>query len=253
MFLHALLFFLLSTSAFASPAGSRTRGTGGPTYLEPEIPYNYHVGYWYLVETTLVGESNLPPKVLEIVSESEMYSHQLLRDGSLDPQGAKTRITPYDHYRITTPHVLWRRFPQRDTPFATLPDLLAIRMVNGEQLAFDRPNPTGKGAKMPYWTGLRWYKVPSLTSKHNGHSPPSATVIEFNYYREIVGIGELGSDGGVNLLSDALFQPSNEIPDPKTIIGRYFRIPDVSLLQIFDMCLIELYSLPWQWAHITTR
>jgi hypothetical protein len=89
--------------------------------------------------------------------------------------------------------------------------------------------------------------------QHNGHSPPSATVIEFNYYREIVGIGELGSDGGVNLLSDALFQPSNEIPDPKTIIGRYFRIPDVSLLQIFDMCLIELYSLPWQWAHITTR
>lgn len=56
MFLHALLFFLLSTSAFASPVGSRTRGTGSPTYLEPEIPYNYHVGYWYLVETTLVGE-----------------------------------------------------------------------------------------------------------------------------------------------------------------------------------------------------
>ena len=48
--------------------------------------------------------------VLEIVSSTEMYIREIKpEDGSL--KSTKHQVLPSDYRHITSPHVLWHRFP----------------------------------------------------------------------------------------------------------------------------------------------
>jgi hypothetical protein len=119
MFLHALLFFLLSPSVFAAPAGSSSHGHDDDNVKSA-------VGYWYPVEAKENAVSGIqpifwcishvsqsPPQVLQIVSATVVYSHQLKEDGSLDesPKATKQIATNQLDDNINIISVLWRRFP----------------------------------------------------------------------------------------------------------------------------------------------
>ena len=120
MFLHALLFFLLSPSVFAAPAGSSSHGHNDDNVESA-------VGYWYPVEAKENAVSGIqpifwcishvsqsPPQVLQIVSATVVYSRELNDDGSLnDRQDSRTRIaTNQPDPPTDIISVLWRRFPK---------------------------------------------------------------------------------------------------------------------------------------------
>ncbi|KAF8698539.1 hypothetical protein AX14_001105 [Amanita brunnescens Koide BX004] len=153
MFLHALLFFLLSPSVFAAPAGSSSRGHGND---------ESYVGYWYPVEAKGTALGGLP-QILQIVSETILYDRKLKEDGSLDErQSARTRIPTNKPDAITAilaPRVLWRRFPKGGTAYADL-KYLKIQKGNGQQLTFNSPSLNeATGKYIVDWVGRYWYKI----------------------------------------------------------------------------------------------
>ena len=126
MFLHALVFFLLVTSVFAAPAGSKTKsrpeGHGSNHKVqEVETTPESHLGFWYPTDISnpSVRIANFQPSfcsisyvsqlVIEILRD-KIRVRQLNQDGEVLPDPNPPVVSKDNDYLMADRG--WRRLPQ---------------------------------------------------------------------------------------------------------------------------------------------